>query len=83
MGDSRRNILVVVVVQSLSRVQLFSTPWTAACQAFLSFTMSRSLLKFMSTESKMPSNHRPHLLLPAVFPSIRALGFKIKIQFKK
>ena len=46
-----------VVVQSLSRVQLFGTPWTAALQASLSFTNSQSLLKLMSTESVMPSNH--------------------------
>ena len=45
------------VVQLLSRVQLFATPWTAACQASLSFTVSRSLLKFMSIELVMPSNH--------------------------
>ena len=47
----------VVVVQSLSHVQLFVTPWTAACQASLSFTISQSLLKLMSIESVMPSNH--------------------------
>ena len=47
----------VVVVQSLSCVQLFATPWTAACQASLSFTVSWSLLKLMSIESVMPSNH--------------------------
>ena len=47
----------VVVVQSLSHVQLFVTPWTAACQASLSFTISWSLLKLMSIESVMPSNH--------------------------
>ena len=47
---------VVVVVQSLSCVQLFATPWTAACQASLSFTISRSLLKLMSIELVMPSN---------------------------
>ena len=46
----------VVVVQSLSCVQLFATPWTAACQASLSFTISRSLLKLMSIELVMPSN---------------------------
>ena len=45
------------VVQSLSRVRLFVTPWTAASQASLSFTISRSLLKLMSIESVMPSNH--------------------------
>ena len=61
-------------VQSLSHVWLFATPWTAACQASLSITNSRSLLKFMSIESVMPSNHlilcRPLLLLPSIFPSI-------------
>ena len=63
----------VVVVQSLSWVQLFATPWTAACQASLSFTISQSLLKLMSLESVMPFNHlflcRPLLLLPSIFPS--------------
>ena len=60
--------------QSLSRVRLFATPWTAALQASLSFTISQSLLKLMSIESVMPSNHlvlcHP-LLLPSIFPSIR------------
>ena len=62
-------------VQSLSHVRFFVTPWTAACKAFLSFTVSWSLLKLMSIESVMPSNHlilcHPLLLLPSVFPSIR------------
>ena len=61
-------------VQSLSRVQLFETPWTAACQASLSITNSQSLFKLMSIKSVMPSNHlilcRPLLLLPSIFPSI-------------
>ena len=65
-------------VQSLSRVQLFATPWTAACQASLSITNSRSLLKLMSIESVMPSNDfilcRPLLLLPSIFPSIRVFS---------
>ena len=60
-------------VQSLSCVQLFATPWTAACQASLSITRSQSLLKFMSTESVMPSNHlnlcHPLFLLPQSFPA--------------
>ena len=64
-----------MVVQLLSRVQLFATPWTAAHQASLSFTISQNLLKLMSIESVMPSNHFilccPFLLLPSVFPSIR------------
>ena len=61
-------------VQLLSHVQLFATPWTAACQTFLSITSSQSLLKLMSIESVMRSNHlilcHPLLLLPSVFPSI-------------
>ena len=68
---------MVVAVQSRSHVWLFVTPWTAACQASLSFTISRSLLKFMSIESVMPSNYLflclPLLLLPSIFPSIRVL----------
>ena len=62
-------------VQSLSGVQLFVTPWTAACQASLSITNSPSLLKVRSIESVMPSNHlilcHPLLLLPSIVPSIR------------
>ena len=61
-------------VQLLSRVRLFVTPWTAACQASLSITNSQSLVKLMSIESVMPSNHLIlcHLLLPpSIFPSIR------------
>ena len=62
--------LVVVVVQSLSHVRLFATPWTAAHQASLSFTVSQSLLKLMSFESVMPFNHLvlccPLLLLPSI-----------------
>ena len=65
-------------VQSLSHARLFATPWTAARQASLSFTNSRSLLKLMSIESVMPSNHlilcRPLLLLPSIFPSIRVFS---------
>ena len=61
-------------VQLFSHVRLFATPWTAACQASLSITNSQSLLKLMSIESVMPSNHlilcRPLLLLPSIFPSI-------------
>ena len=60
-------------VESLSRVQLFATPRTAACQASLSFTNSQNLLKLMSIESVMPSNHlilsHPLPLLPSIFPS--------------
>ena len=66
-----------VVVQSLS-FQLSSTPWTAACQAFQFFTIFQSLLKVMSIESVMSSNHVilccPLLLLPSIFPSIRVFS---------
>ena len=65
-------------VQSLSHVRLFVTPWTAARQASLSIANSRSLLRLMSIESVIPSNHlifcRPLLLLPSVFPSIRVFS---------
>ena len=65
-------------VQSLSRVQLFATPWTAARQASLSITNSRSLLRLMSIESVMPSNHiilcRPLLHPPSTIPSIRGFS---------
>ena len=69
---------VIVVVQSLSHVWLFATPWTAACQASLSFTTYQSLLRFTSIESLMLSNHLilcfPLLLLPSIFPSIRVFS---------
>ena len=65
-------------VQSLSHVQLFATPWTAAHQASLSITNSWSLLRLMSIESVMPSNHlilcHPLILLPSIFPSIRVFS---------
>ena len=69
------DLLASSSVQSLSRVWLFVTPWTAACQASLPpITNSQSLLKLMSIESVMPSNHvilcRPLLFLPSIFPSI-------------
>ena len=65
-------------VQLLSRVRFFVTPWTAARQASLSITNSQSILKLMSIESVMPSNHlilcRPLLLPPSIFPSIRVFS---------
>ena len=65
-------------VQSLSHVQLFATPWTVTHQASLSITSSQSLLKLMSVESVMPSNHLilccPLLLLPSIYLSIRAFS---------
>ena len=72
--ESQRDFFFFAVL-SLSRVQLFGTPQTAACQASLCYTVSHSLVKLMSIESVMPSNHvircRPLLLLLSVFPSIR------------
>ena len=71
-------VTIFFVVQLFSHVRLFVMPWTAACQNVLSFTMSWSLLKLMSIESVMPSNHfvhcHPLLLLPSVFPSIRVFS---------
>ena len=73
-------------VQSLSRVRLFATPWTAARQASLSITKSRSAPKLVSIESVMPSNHlilyRPLLLLPSVFPSIRVFSNESALRMR-
>ena len=70
--------IYIVVVQSLSRVWLFATLWTAAHHASLSFTISPSLLKFMPIELVMLSSHLilccPLLLLPSIFPSIRVFS---------
>ena len=73
-------------IQLLSHVQLFMTPWTAACQASLSITNSQSLLKLTSIELVMPSNHlilcRPLLLLPSIFPSIRVFSHKSVVHIR-
>ena len=73
-------------VQSLSRVQFFATPWTAARQAFLSVTNSRSLTKLISIELVMPSNHlilcHPLLLLPSMFPSIRVFSNESTLRIR-
>ena len=73
-------------VQSLSRVQLFVTPWIAARQASLSITNSRSSLKLMSIESVMPSSHlifcRPLLLLPPIPPSIRVFSNESSLHMR-
>ena len=78
LDHSRAVVSVSQSVQSLSRVQLFETPWTTAHQAFLSITNSWSLLKLMPIESVMPSNHlilcHPLLLPPSIFPSIRVFS---------
>ena len=72
------SIEIIQSVQSLSCVQLFVTPWTSAHQTPLSITNSWSLLKLMSTELVMPSNHLilcyPLLLLPSIFPRIRVFS---------
>ena len=73
-------------IQSLSRVRLFATPRTAARQASLSITNSRSLPKLMSIELVMPSNHvilcRPLLLLPSIFPSIRVFSNESALRIR-
>ena len=78
LRNSPENSVQFSWVQSLSRVQLFGTPWTAALQASLSITNSRSLLKLMSIKSVMPFNHlilcHPLLLLLSIFPSIRVFS---------
>ena len=75
------------VVQSLSRVWLFATPCTAACQASLSFTISESLHKLMSTELMMPYNHLilccPLLLLLSIFSSIRVFSKELALRIRK
>ena len=72
-----------VVVESFSRVRLFLTPWTAAHQAPLFFTISQSLLKLVSIELVMPSNHlvlcHPLLLLPSIFPSLRVFSKELAV----
>ena len=76
----------IAVVQSLSCVQLFATPWTAAHQAFLSFTISWSLLELTSIESVMPCSHlifcHPLLLLPSIFPSIRVFSNELGLHIR-
>ena len=78
VSTSLRCLLSFSSVQLLSRVQLFATPWTAARQASLSFTISQSLLKLRTVELMMPSKHLilccPLLLLPSIFPSIRVFS---------
>ena len=77
-GASQLSVQAPVQFSSDSRVQYFADPWTAARQASLSITSSRSLLKLMSFELVMPSNHlilcHPLLLLPSIFPSIRVFS---------
>ena len=82
-SESLRNL---AVVQLLSHIRLFVTPWTAARQASPSFTISQSLLRLMSVESVMPSNHlilyRPLLLLPSILPSIRVFSSESALHMR-
>ena len=70
----------------LSHVRLFAAPWTATCQDFLSITKTQSLLKLMSIEQVMPSNHlilsHPLLLLPSIFPSIRVFSHELVLHIR-
>ena len=79
-------IYVGVTVLSLSHVQLFVTPWTAASQASLSLTISQSLLKFMSIASVMLSSHltlwSSFLLLPSIFPNIRVFSNELAVHIR-
>ena len=87
MCSSHRMLLdwmcIVVGVQLLSPIWLFETPWTAACQSPLSFTVSQNLLKFMSTEFMMLSNHlilcHSLLLLPSIFPNIMVFSNELAL----
>ena len=89
-GDGREapkgGDICISSVQSLSHVQLFVTPWTAARQASLSITTSQSLLRLTSIESVMPSSHliryRPLLLLPLIPPSLRVFSNESTLHMK-
>ena len=76
----------IYIVQLPSHVQLFAAPWTSARQASLSFTISRSLLKLLSIDSVMESNHHvlchPLLLLPSIFPSIRVFSNELTLPIR-
>ena len=74
-----------IIVQLLSCVQFFVTPWTAACQAFLYYTTSWSLLKLMSTDLVMLVNHLilcPLLLLPSIFPRIKVFSSESALHIR-
>ena len=78
---------MIFVCLFLNHVQLFATPWNAAHQASLSFTISQSLLKLMSMELVMPSNHiilcLSLLLLPSIFPSIRVISNELALHLNE
>ena len=85
-SQENENLKQWLVAQSLSPVQHFVTPWTAAHQASLSFTVSQSLLRFMSIKLVMSSNHlilcHLLLLLPSIFPSIRVFSSKSALHIR-
>ena len=86
VSGEQQSDLVIRSVQSLRHVRLFVTPWTAARQASLSFTISQSLLRLISIESVMPSSHlilcHPLLLLPSIFPSIRVFSKESALRIR-
>ena len=86
LAPSGKPYCIFSSAQLLSRVRLFVTPWTVACQASLFITNSRSLLKLMSIELVMPSNHLipcyPLLLLPSIFPNIRIFSNKSALSIR-
>ena len=84
--DTLQPLCIAFVFQLLSHVRFFATSWTAAPQASLPFTISQSLLKLMSIESVMLSNHlilcHPLLLLPSIFPSIRVFSSESVLRIR-
>ena len=86
MTHGKFKLRIICCAQSFSYVWLFVTPWTAACQASLCFTVSWSLLKLMSIESVMLYNQlvicRPLLLLPSIFPSIRFFSNELTLHIR-
>ena len=84
--QNNKQLCVVNAVQSRSRVPLFSTPWTAACQASLSFDISWSLLKPMFIESVMPSKHlilcHPLILLPSIFLDLKVFSNELALSIR-
>ena len=86
LKDIENKFVILSSVHLLSHIQPFPTPWTAACQASLSTTNSQSLLKLMSIESVMSSNHpilcHPLLLLPSIFPSIRVFSNELVLRIR-
>ena len=85
-GPTFSSMAIFVVIQWLSCVWLLVTPWAAAWETSLSFAISKSLLKLMSTESVMPSNHlilcHPLLFLPSIFPSIRVFSNESTLRIR-